>query len=77
MGKDYWEGGMDLNPTCGCAICEIRTQPICINQAIEAVRDVSHGAIDTFLGVVRNHHQGKTVTGITLIIHCCVHSIQK
>ncbi|MEJ2756232.1 MAG: molybdenum cofactor biosynthesis protein MoaE [Gammaproteobacteria bacterium] len=60
---------MNSNPACGHAICEIRTQPICINQAIEAVRDVSHGAIDTFLGVVRNHHQGKAVTGITYDVH--------
>jgi len=37
--------------------------------ALDAVRDPGHGAIDFFAGVVRNHHEGKQVSGITYDVH--------
>jgi len=38
-------------------------------RAIEFVSDASQGAIDTFIGIVRNNHSGKKVTGITYDVH--------
>ena len=38
-------------------------------QACEFVTDPANGAIDVFIGVVRNQHQGKSVTGITYDVH--------
>ena len=40
-----------------------------ISAACAFVSDPAHGAIDTFIGVVRNHHEGQNVTGITYDVH--------
>ena len=37
--------------------------------AVQNVVDPAHGAIDTFIGTVRNRHDGKDVTGITYDVH--------
>ncbi len=51
-----------------------------INTALAAVTDPGHGAIDSFIGTVRNHHAGQAVTGITYDVHValakkCFHDI--
>ena len=48
---------------------EIRDTPLSIEKACAMVTDPAHGAIDTFIGVVRNHHEGRAVTGITYDVH--------
>lgn len=50
-------------------VTKICTDPIDIQDAIACVSDPAHGAIDTFIGTVRNHHEGKSVTGITYDVH--------
>ena len=40
-----------------------------IQDAYDFVSDPAHGAVDVFIGAVRNHHEGKPVTGITYDIH--------
>ena len=50
-------------------IAEVSTQPLDVQKAVNIVTDPAHGAIDTFVGVVRNHHEGKAVTGITYDVH--------
>ena len=40
------------------------SQPINLLEVIEDVERPEAGAIATFSGVVRNHHKGRTVTGI-------------
>ena len=40
-----------------------------IERARAFVVDPAHGAIDMFIGVVRNHHEGKPVKGISYDIH--------
>ena len=39
----------------------MREQPLSIDEVIAAVRHPSAGAIATFMGVVRDHHEGKSV----------------
>lgn len=48
---------------------EISESPLDILKASAFVEDPTHGAICTFTGIVRNHHEGKAVTGITYDIH--------
>lgn len=48
---------------------EISTKPLNLEKAIQSVSDPAHGAIDTFIGTVRNTHEGKSVTGITYDVH--------
>lgn len=48
---------------------EILDIPLDVGKACAMVADPAHGAIDTFIGVVRNHHEGQTVTGITYDVH--------
>src|SRR5690349_20166698 len=48
---------------------EIRDTPLDVSRACSLVADPAHGAIDTFIGAVRNHHQGKQVTGISYDVH--------
>jgi len=38
--------------------------PLSLERVVERVAGPRHGAIATFTGTVRNHHQGKRVTGI-------------
>lgn len=47
----------------------ILQEPLAVGAAMEAVRDPGHGAIDLFVGVVRNLHAGKQVSGITYDVH--------
>ncbi len=47
----------------------ISREPLDIAKACATVSDPGHGAIDMFVGVVRNHHQGKPVSGITYDVH--------
>jgi len=48
------------------------TEKLSLDQAYAFVDDDAHGAINIFTGVVRNHHQGKQVTGITYDAHDCL-----
>ncbi len=48
---------------------EISTEPLDIQNACDFVMDAAHGAIDTFIGVVRNHHEGNIVQGMTYDVH--------
>jgi molybdopterin synthase catalytic subunit len=47
----------------------VSTNPLDVNLAIESVTDPSHGAAYTFIGTVRNLHQGKRVEGMTYDAH--------
>ena len=40
----------------------IRTEPLSVDEAVDAVRRPSAGAVATFLGVVRDHNEGRAVT---------------
>ncbi len=42
-------------------LAEVRERPLALDEVIDAVRDASAGGIATFLGVVRDHHEGKAV----------------
>jgi len=48
---------------------EILNQKLDVQKACETVSDPAHGAIDMFIGAVRNHHEGQKVTGITYDVH--------
>lgn len=48
---------------------EIMEQQLDVQKACDVVADPAHGAIDTFIGAVRNHHDGQNVTGITYDVH--------
>jgi molybdopterin synthase catalytic subunit len=43
-------------------LAEVREQPLSVDEVIAAVRQTSAGAIALFLGVVRDHHQGRAVS---------------
>lgn len=45
----------------GSVLGEVRDAPLSLDEAIAAVRHPSAGAIAIFLGVVRDHHEGKPV----------------
>lgn len=47
----------------------ISDEKLDILKAVENVFDPSHEAIDTFMGTVCNHHEGKAVTSITYDVH--------
>lgn len=47
----------------------VSTDTLCLEDAVQSVTDPAHGAIDTFIGTVRNTHEGKSVTGITYDVH--------
>jgi molybdopterin synthase catalytic subunit len=51
------------------AYVHITTENIDINDIIARVSDPGHGAVDLFIGAVRNNHNGKEVTGITYDAH--------
>lgn len=48
---------------------EISENALDVQKACDLVTDPAHGAIDSFIGVVRNNHAGKEVTGITYDVH--------
>jgi molybdopterin synthase catalytic subunit len=45
----------------GSALAEVRDTPLSLDEVVAAVRAPSAGAIAVFLGVVRDHHDGKPV----------------
>ncbi len=45
----------------GSMLAEVRDAPLSIDEAVAAVRHPSAGATAIFLGVVRDHHEGKPV----------------
>lgn len=47
----------------------ISTNCINIQDAYDFVSDPAHGAVDVFIGAVRNHHEGNKVQGITYDVH--------
>lgn len=47
----------------------VTTKDISIHDAVLRVTDPAHGAIDLFIGTVRDNHNGKDVTGITYDVH--------
>lgn len=46
----------------GAPLAEVRATPLSIDEVVAAVRHPSAGGIAIFLGVVRDHHEGKAVT---------------
>lgn len=48
---------------------EILETALSLEKAYEFVKDPAHGAIDLFVGTVRNHHLGKAVTGLSYDVH--------
>lgn len=47
----------------------VTTDEISLEDALAKVKRPDHGAIDLFVGVVRNNHNGKEVSGITYDAH--------
>jgi len=47
----------------------ISTDPLNIQDAYDYVIDPAHGAVDVFIGAVRNHHEGQDVQGMTYDVH--------
>ena len=47
----------------------VSVDPINIQDAYDFVEDPAHGAVDVFIGAVRNHHEGQSVEGITYDVH--------
>jgi len=45
----------------GATLAEVRSEPLSIDEVVQAVRRPGAGAVSIFLGVVRDHHQGKAV----------------
>lgn len=43
----------------------VEETPLDITALMQKVQSDAHGAIDLFVGIVRNSHEGKSVTGIT------------
>lgn len=48
---------------------DISSTPLNIQDAYDFVSDPAHGAVDVFVGAVRNHHEGQDVQGITYDVH--------
>lgn len=48
---------------------ELSHDPLDLLKACAFVSDPAHGAIDLFVGMVRNHHEGQIVTGMTYDAH--------
>ena len=48
---------------------QVTTDKVDVATAIEKVKADDHGAIDLFIGTVRNNHNGKDVTGMTYDAH--------
>ncbi len=47
----------------------ISTETLNIQDAYDFVTDPAHGAVDVFIGAVRNHHEGQDVQGIAYDVH--------
>lgn len=48
---------------------EITRTPLDLTKAMATIADPAHGAVDLFVGTVRNHHEGRDVMGITYDVH--------
>lgn len=48
---------------------DIREGALRIDPSFSFVSDATQGAIASFVGVVRNHHEGKRVSGMTYDVH--------
>lgn len=48
---------------------QVTTAEIDIADAIARVKSPGHGAIDVFIGTVRDNHNGRDVTGLTYDVH--------
>lgn len=47
----------------------VSTDILNIQDAYDFVTDPGHGAVDVFVGAVRNHHEGQSVQGMTYDVH--------
>ena len=47
----------------------VSTDLLTLEEAYSFVYDPAHGAVDVFVGAVRNHHEGNIVQGITYDVH--------
>ncbi len=47
----------------------VSTKALNIQDAYDFVTDPAHGAVDVFIGAVRNHHEGQSVQGMTYDVH--------
>ncbi len=47
----------------------VSTEILNVQDAYDFVSDPAHGAIDVFIGAVRNHHEGQSVSGINYDVH--------
>jgi len=47
----------------------VSTEILNIQSAYDFVTDPVHGAVDLFIGAVRNHHEGQSVQGMTYDVH--------
>ena len=47
----------------------VPTQTLNLQDAYEFVCDPAHGAVDVFVGAVRNHHEGQSVSGMSYDVH--------
>lgn len=47
----------------------VSTKILDIQDAYDFVSNAAHGAVDVFVGAVRNHHEGNSVQGITYDVH--------
>jgi molybdopterin converting factor subunit 1 len=54
-------GGAPVDDATHELLAEVRSAPLSIDEVVRAVQQPSAGAISIFLGVVRDHHQGKPV----------------
>ncbi|GJL85394.1 MAG: molybdopterin converting factor [Micavibrio sp.] len=47
----------------------VSANPLDLQAAYDFVTDPEHGAVDVFVGAVRDHHEGQSVSGITYDVH--------
>lgn len=47
----------------------VSSNPLSIQAAYDFVTDPAHGAVDVFIGAVRDHHEGQSVSGMTYDVH--------
>ena len=52
-----------------CIHASVSTDTLTLEEAYAFVSDPAHGAVDVFVGAVRNHHEGNIVQGITYDVH--------
>ena len=47
----------------------VSTKTLNLQESYDFVSDPAHGAVDVFVGAVRNHHEGQSVQGIAYDVH--------